>query len=715
MKREKLTVEKLLLAFYIAAAMMLLFAVIRNTSPRLMRQAGEMRDFSDRWLTESGEAVALSDVTTKAYGGSVTLRKTLPDALAEDDAFCFQTKNTHVTVFLDGEEVYRFEGRENLTGKGYGVAFHFVGLSASDAGRTVSIRLDGVLSDNEGQAWRAYLCPSVRYAQTFIIEKMISFRLSVLIIFFSLLLFALRYYMPDKDAMPFDAAALGGTMFSLGLWSALDTEVPLLITGQIYVSRVLDMFLPFFAGYPFICFISSLTKVKRPTHRRIAFWGTVIPAAALLILRYCFGGDMIHLYIPFFAVYTCMVVLLALKIGSENARYYREHKLQYAGLRINLALGILLACGSVDVAMYALHLAASSVHGTFLRFGLALFAAMMLFQFLRWWASEHAAVKRNRFINRALQYAVSANEPEKSIRAQLKYLGTELHAKRTYIFEDQGNGVWHGTYEWFAEGMEPRSPELLDLPYNGLIDELYSIFKQNDRLIVSDREQWRERNPILYETLCANHVERMVVGPLEANGKLIGLFGVDDAPTAKLTEIAEIIRLISFFFAGLVMRREEQKRLVYYSYCDALTGARNRRAFGEFVEEKLKEHSAYGLVMCDLNGLKTMNDKNGHEAGDKLIADAAGSLMEAFGTENVYRMGGDEFAAFGFEADEAALQADVERLKARMAEVGSSASIGAVYCEDAARDIAEVMAEADARMYREKELYYRDRHDRRRR
>lgn len=73
--------------------------------------------------------------------------------------------------------------------------------------------------------------------------------------------------------------------------------------------------------------------------------------------------------------------------------------------------------------------------------------------------------------------------------------------------------------------MAPRKPELLDLPYEGLIDALYPVFQQENRLIVSEREQCRALNPILYETLCVNQVERMVVGPLEANGRLIGLFG----------------------------------------------------------------------------------------------------------------------------------------------------------------------------------------------
>lgn len=139
---------------------------------------------------------------------------------------CFQTKNADVSVLLDGEEVYRFTSRENLTGKGYGTAFHYVGLSSADAGRTVRICLRGVLDGCEGRVWRTHLCPSVRYVQMYTAEKVLSFRLSLLIAFFGFLLFTFYLFMPDKAAMPFDAAALGAAVLAFGLWSMIDTGMP---------------------------------------------------------------------------------------------------------------------------------------------------------------------------------------------------------------------------------------------------------------------------------------------------------------------------------------------------------------------------------------------------------------------------------------------------------------------------------------------------------
>ena len=52
-------------------------------------------------------------------------------------------------------------------------------------------------------------------------------------------------------------------------------------------------------------------------------------------------------------------------------------------------------------------------------------------------------------------------------------------------------------------------------------------------------------------------------------------------------------------------------------------------------------------VICDINGLKTVNDNYGHLEGDKLILAAAEVLMDKLkSSSNVYRIGGDEFAVF---------------------------------------------------------------------
>ena len=65
------------------------------------------------------------------------------------------------------------------------------------------------------------------------------------------------------------------------------------------------------------------------------------------------------------------------------------------------------------------------------------------------------------------------------------------------------------------------------------------------------------------------------------------------------------------------------------------------------INQEIREKTArFALVMFDINNLKITNDTYGHEQGDYLIMTAASLMQQAFGKENMYRIGGDEFVIF---------------------------------------------------------------------
>jgi len=93
-------------------------------------------------------------------------------------------------------------------------------------------------------------------------------------------------------------------------------------------------------------------------------------------------------------------------------------------------------------------------------------------------------------------------------------------------------------------------------------------------------------------------------------------------------------------------RREMEDQLRYLSTHDELTKLKNRTYF-EAEVERLKRGgiAPVSVVIADLDGLKVVNDRFGHDHGDGLIRAAAGLLVEVFRTDNtVARIGGDEFA-----------------------------------------------------------------------
>jgi diguanylate cyclase (GGDEF)-like protein len=118
------------------------------------------------------------------------------------------------------------------------------------------------------------------------------------------------------------------------------------------------------------------------------------------------------------------------------------------------------------------------------------------------------------------------------------------------------------------------------------------------------------------------------------------------------------------------------------------------------------------VICADLNGLKPVNDRLGHEAGDALLCRAAGVLRQAAGEAGVaVRMGGDEFlvllpAATLAKAEE--VMADIAALvNAQKGADGPllTLSLGCAACDDAA-GLDEMLRMADLAMYQDKRAHY---------
>lgn len=118
------------------------------------------------------------------------------------------------------------------------------------------------------------------------------------------------------------------------------------------------------------------------------------------------------------------------------------------------------------------------------------------------------------------------------------------------------------------------------------------------------------------------------------------------ASTVEFTRSRELMRMR----VEIEKLREENDRLSTLAYRDALTGLRNRRHFGERLNEELcrlrrNPAGALSVIALDVNGFKTLNDTQGHAAGDAALV-AVGRMLETLTrTEDlVCRLGGDEFS-----------------------------------------------------------------------
>ncbi len=99
----------------------------------------------------------------------------------------------------------------------------------------------------------------------------------------------------------------------------------------------------------------------------------------------------------------------------------------------------------------------------------------------------------------------------------------------------------------------------------------------------------------------------------------------------------------------LAAEKENAKNFRDMANTDSLTGVRNKHAYSDaenYLNLRIRDNDIdkLAIVVCDINGLKAVNDTKGHAAGDKLIKDATALICEHFTHGAVYRIGGDEFA-----------------------------------------------------------------------
>lgn len=183
-----------------------------------------------------------------------------------------------------------------------------------------------------------------------------------------------------------------------------------------------------------------------------------------------------------------------------------------------------------------------------------------------------------------------------------------------------------------------------------------------------------------------------------------------------IPEILFIGGLITIVVVGVYFSLENPIRdYRKKAYEDGGTGLYNRNAYDEKIAEFEERYAVsfgykkFSCVVLDANFLKQTNDTYGHEVGDELIQKVAEKLNEhlksAYG---IYRIGGDEFAAFYMETEKEIIQQEVDSLQAELnatylsVDKKISVAIGWAQADRYCKEIRDVIRMADERMYENK-------------
>ncbi|GAC1314869.1 MAG: hypothetical protein NVSMB12_08930 [Acidimicrobiales bacterium] len=283
--------------------------------------------------------------------------------------------------------------------------------------------------------------------------------------------------------------------------------------------------------------------------------------------------------------------------------------------------------------------------------------------------------------------------PPLAVRGQLASLGDALGGS-WFLVERSTDGSEHsvGPTEG-ADGEDPTS--LLRRAAEGGVVMRVEVGRRA-HVALHDRAE-RAGDALSAEPVV---LERILIGLGPDEG------GDHRATRSLLAVVLQGVSAIADAADDAELARRKAELLELRAATDPLTGLLNRRGWDRLLaveEDRCTRHRLDAeVIMVDLDGLKMINDTQGHEAGDAVIVRAATFIFSAVRIhDSVARLGGDEFAVLAVGADGSTGKVG-RRIEMALAEADIAASLGWAARSERG-SLAEAWRAADLRMYRVKQ------------
>lgn len=272
-----------------------------------------------------------------------------------------------------------------------------------------------------------------------------------------------------------------------------------------------------------------------------------------------------------------------------------------------------------------------------------------------------------------------------------------------------------------AEGAFPDRPadHSKDVITYDLMSSWEEIIGVSNALLIQsekDMEDLAKQDPEWVMSMRSAGVTSLALIPLRRDRTILGYLYVVNFDLQRVVDTKEMLELLSYFLGSEISNHLLMNQLEVMSRVDALTGLGNRRAMIGRMKEisSRSQMPPYGVINIDLNGLKVINDRDGHDAGDRYIIQAGELLRKIFYEGDIFRTGGDELIIINTDISRETFERKAARLREDSVKNDVvSLSMGAFW-SDGSVDLATAFRHADESMYADKEEYYRT-HPRQRR
>lgn len=294
-------------------------------------------------------------------------------------------------------------------------------------------------------------------------------------------------------------------------------------------------------------------------------------------------------------------------------------------------------------------------------------------------------------------------DQKRSIDEILQIICEFYQAQRCYVLDlDMDNKKTNGIYEYGKRHDDIHVENMVRLCLEHM-DLVNQFFENQKSYYIDDVTNEISVTSPIYSSFIQQKIHSIIVVPFMDDKQINGVFAVDNPKQNYYQK--DFLESLCFFIKTAMAREKEKAKLKNLSYVDSLTYAQNRNHFNEYIEQnRNKELHSLGVIYLDLNGLKEVNDKMGHIAGDTLIITASYVLQEIF-LDNSYRVGGDEFVVIEQDVSELLFFDQYSKLLNRMKELEISVATGCVW-KETCTNLSEILQEVDQKMYEDKKHYY---------
>ncbi|MBR5965853.1 MAG: sensor domain-containing diguanylate cyclase [Treponema sp.] len=269
--------------------------------------------------------------------------------------------------------------------------------------------------------------------------------------------------------------------------------------------------------------------------------------------------------------------------------------------------------------------------------------------------------------------------------------------------------------EAFGNGTSLRSMnDYLDDKFYAIAESWEATIGGSNCLIIKneqDMEVVNERNPIWRESLRLAGANSIVLFPLRSRDHLLGYMWAINFNAENSVKIKETLELTTFILGSELGNYLLLDRLKILSSKDMLTGVMNRNEMNNYVDSLCdpadkSPDTSVGVIFADLNGLKTVNDEQGHNAGDALLKDAANVLRQVFDDSQIFRAGGDEFSIIVAGVSQAELEDRIQKIRDVSKKTGNVVFALGGAVEQSKKNVRVALRRADENMYEDKKRYY---------